>query len=470
MNSSIRVESHFAMAAHQRQVNHWLVTEHDTHSGSVQFFLVVDAATGLAPVVVLLNELLTDRQTLSLDYDWSFFLLSRLFNGNWLAWLSTEQEAGSENFKAVAPALAVDDLCNPIQSLCVPVGDGVVKDSQHFNSPVAGGGKQWGKALLSLLHGRGNGLTPCIKPGAGLSLGLGVVDGVKRFLEVVGRFDVRLVVQPHAKTEAPLFVQVLVTHPQQCLTPHPVLADFLLLVFGQRDANVVHSLVCHLDQVELVNDYRKSGKHSLSGILVGSPHVDCQALDGTLVPELIQPGRDRPLIPVWQHVNGNAVFDIGDDAPQLAVNLGFINSEPLWQVGLECRIESSDVCVSNHPDGFVIASNVLGNTHEGVAQALGLDVLHAPGCHSRAGLDAAQGLQERVATVPALVALDVGQDVDWCATNWAVTVGCSLGSMAVQAVDNTALLAGFGLNGVVCLDDVLSAFLPGVYGLPAWEI
>ena len=63
-------------------------------------------------------------------------------------------------------------------------------------------------------------------------------------------------------------------------------------------------------------------------------------------------------------------------------------------MGFECQIESSDVCVSNHPDGFVVAANVLGNSHE------------------------------RVTTVPALVALDVGQDVDWCTTDGTVSIGC----------------------------------------------
>ena len=126
--------------------------------------------------------------------------------------------------------------------------------------------------------------------------------------------------------------------------------------------------------------------------------------------------------------------------------------------------------VSKRPDGFVIASNVFGNANKGVSQALGLDVLNTPDGHAHVGLDSAQGLQERFTTVPALVALNVGQDVDRGATDGAVAVACGLDAVPVQAVNNAALLAGFGLDSVLSLNDAVCPFLPGGYGLPIRKI
>lgn len=175
-----------------------------------------------------------------------------------------------------------------------------------------------------------------------------------------------------------MLIEVLVAHPKQRFTSHPVAADGLLLVFGQADTDVVHSPVRHSYQVELVDDYRQTREDGLSSILVRAPHVDSQALNATAVLELMQPCSDQRLVSIGQHVDGNPVDYISDDAPELAINLRLINAQPFWQPRLVLGVESLDVVAGQGPDGFVIAANMLRDAQKSIAQALGLDVLDTP--------------------------------------------------------------------------------------------
>nr|AEZ67134.1 hypothetical protein [Ralstonia solanacearum] len=184
----------------------------------------------------------------------------------------------------------------------------------------------------------------------------------------------------------------------------------------------------------------------------------------------MQPGRDQRLVAVGQHVNRDPVGDISDDAPELPVNLRLINAQPLWQPRLVFGVELLDVVARQGADGLVIAANMLSHAHEGVAQALRLDVLDAPLCHPHGAVDAAQRLDERAPAFPALEPFCPGQDAHVPASDRAVADGYGLRAMAVQAANDATLLAKVGADGVLGLNLVFVAVKALVDDGPAIQV
>jgi len=381
-----------------------------------------------------------------------------------------EQQPRSQHFEAITPARAVDDLGDAVQGFRVAVRNPVVKVGEHLLTPVPGGREQRGEALLPLLHVGRHGLAPVIQTFLCIRPGRCIVDVVERFLELVGRLHMRLVVQPHLEVESPLLVQVLVAHPEQRLASHPVTTHGLLLVLGEGYADVVHSAVCHSHQVELVDNDRQARQDRLGCILVWPPHVDGQALDAAAVLELMQPCGDERLVTVGQHVNGNPVHHVGDDASEFAVNLRLVDAQPLWQPWFVFRVQAVDVAASQGADGFVITTDVLSDAREGIAQALFLDVLRTPGRHSHSRMYSSKGLDERAAAIPALEALGVGLDTHRTATDGAVSKANRLGAVLVEMTNYAAFLARIGQNCVVGRDDVLVVFRACRSRNPAWKV
>ncbi|MNR34325.1 hypothetical protein D3C85_1520890 [compost metagenome] len=90
-----------------------------------------------------------------------------------------------------------------------------------------------------------------------------------------------------------------------------------------------------------------------------------------------------------------------------------------------------DVIVGDVADGLLIAADVLGQAREGIAQALGADVLHAALRHAPFGLYPAKGLQGGSAALPALIALRLGHQLHMGTPDGAIAVGDNLGAVPV---------------------------------------
>jgi hypothetical protein len=201
--------------------------------------------------------------------------------------------------------------------------------------------------------------------------------------------------------------------------------------------------------MELIDDNRQARKHQLSGILVRSPHVNRKAFYRAFVPELVQPGGNSIFVSGGQHVDGNAVLYVRDDASELTVNLCLVNAKPLGKPSLVPGIHGGDVVRSQCPYRLVITANMLGNADKRIPQTLCLDVFHAPLGHPHVGLDAAQRLQERLFAVLAPVPLYIGQDDHGGAPDGAIAVLDGLDAMFVWSVNNPAFGAVGRLDGVL---------------------
>jgi len=408
------------------------------------------------------------------ERDLPFHLVSSSFLHVALHWcllvqLSVQQPS-AQHLEAVAPAGAVDDLRDPVQGFCVAVRNRVVEVRQHLLAPVPGGREQRHEALLALAHVGRHGLPPGVEALSSFGAARRVVDVVERLLQPVGGCHVRLVIQPHLEIESTLLVEVLVAHPEQRLPPHPVPAHSLLLVLGQRDSDVVHRAVGHSDQVELVDNDRQPRENGLRGILVWLPHVDSEALDAAALLELMQPRSHERLVAVGQHVDWNPVDDVGDDAPELAVNLRLVDAQPFWQPGLVLSVQALDVVAGQCADGLVITADVLSDASEGVSQTLLLDVLDATSRHARRRVDAAQRLDERAAALAASEALGVGLDAHRTAPNRAISKNDHFGAVLINAANYAAFLACIRQNCVVGRDDVFIAFTANAGWLPPRQV
>src|SRR6202022_1336431 len=199
-------------------------------------------------------------------------------------------------------------------------------------------------------------------------------------------------------------------------------------------------------------------------------HVDSQALDAAPVLELTQPGRDQRLVAVGQHVNGNPVDHVGDDAPELSVNLSLVDAQPFRQVGLFFPVQGVDVVPGQGADGLVIAANVLGDTYKRVPQALLFNVPDTALGHPHGRIDAGQRLDECAATVPALEAHGVGLDAHGAPPDGAISKRNRFWAVLIKPANHATFLAHIGQHCVIRLDDVRTIF--GAYAgrLPAREV
>ena len=385
-------------------------------------------------------------------------------------WKVFKQQARSQDFKAVTTPRPINHLRYAVQGFRVAVANGVVEVGKNLFPPVPRCDQKRSKTFLPFLHGGRNGIAPLVQPLACRSLARCVIDVVKRFLEPVCRCHVGFIVQPHLKIEPAFLVQALVAQPQQGFTPHPVLASGFILILCQRDSNVVHRLVCHLDDMELVNDHRQAGEYGLSRILVRSPHINRQPLDHPRVLEVIQPGRDAGLVSVREHVYGQAVHHVRDDAAQLSINLCFINAQPFRKPRLVLDVELGNIVTSQVANGLVVATDMLCDPDEGIAQALRLDVVNTPDRHAHFVLYATQGLNERAAALTALVPLGVGKDANRAATDRAISDVDWLRAVLVKVAYVPAFGAGGWRNGVFSFNQVLFAIKGLVDDVPAIEV
>lgn len=176
------------------------------------------------------------------------------------------------------------------------------------------------------------------------------------------------------------------------------------------------------------------------------------------------------LVAVWKHVDGQPINHVSDDAAQLAVNLRFVDTKPLWQPWPVFGVESVDVVAGQVADGFVIASNKLGDVQERLAKTLRLNELNTSAGHSTIRVNATQGLNESSSALSALEPLSIGKDAYRTASDGAVADVDWLWSMLVQVADVSALGARLGRHGVFGFNHILVAVSVLVGWRPAFEV
>jgi hypothetical protein len=468
------------MTAHQRGVYFRFIRHEWSHPSNVKVRLVVSSQARLTSVFVLRHEYLTQAAHFDIwrglafrglfDF-WVALDYRPIFNEPFFDRLPSKKDAGTQHLKAVSAPLPIDNLCNAIECFCVPVADWVIEESQNLFSPVLGASQQRSEELLWRLGPPGwNRGSPSVKALCSIFLGQSIVNIEESLLKLVRLSNVGLVVKPYLNVKPALFIEVLVTHSQENAAPHPLCANPFFFGLCQPFAHVIQGGVSHSDNVELVNNDWQSGEYELGSVLVGAPHIHCQTLDYACALELMQPSDNGCLVSVRKHFDGDPVHNIGDDASQLAVNLGFVYSKPLGQSGDIGGIQQLDVVPRQVSDRLVIATNMFGNAQKRIAQALGSDVLGTPLSHARLRKDAAKGLNERPATVPALVALGVGQDANWTTSDWAISDMQRLRAMLVQVANGPALQARLGRDGVLGFNQVIISVKAFVDYVPAGEV
>ncbi len=201
--------------------------------------------------------------------------------------------------------------------------------------------------------------------------------------------------------------------------------------------------------MELVDDDGHAGEDRGRHVAIRAPHVDRQPLDVLALLVAVQPGRQGAFVPVGEHLQRPALADVCQDAAHLAVDLRLVDAQPGRQLGSVGGVQGGDVVAGQLAHSLVVTTNVVGDGRERVPKALLLDVVHAPDGHAPTLLDARQGLQERLAALPAPVTLHAGQDAGCVAPDGAVAVDRVLGAVAVQPIQHATLLAGGRLNGVL---------------------
>jgi hypothetical protein len=102
---------------------------------------------------------------------------------------------------------------------------------------------------------------------------------VERLFQPVGGGQLGLVGQPHVQIEPALLGQLGVPHVQHRLglEPQAPLASLALLL--EPDADPLHAVVRHADDVELVDDHRSAREHLVRHVPVAVPLIATQPLE-----------------------------------------------------------------------------------------------------------------------------------------------------------------------------------------------